>query len=599
MKRFIIYILVLTAIASCVNSDGYSVEEDYNGNEIFTSPLIIEIGSPRTKSFDESLNWHWKNSDVIYGYQVAGSNIVNSLSKVDGNHFQTENFRYTSQEPTTFHFIYAGDASLNISRSEERAIKQDSLQSGIWNPVLVGSAVGKLFNEVMNQESVIKMEHLSAALEVRLWKRGVDKGNLTDGDRKNVIYAELSSDSEKFLLDIVPSYSKNGEVSYNVREQEELKGDRVKIDGINKSVVVFNVAPHLEDYPDGALKLVLEDADDGRYRIDLPAISFGAGERTVVNVEWNGIAKADLPSGKEFNSKVNSFLSENENVTKIKFVANSPVKSEYALVENSVFFVKNNETLEIHTANEQFNANGDCSNMFAGKSLGKFTNLERITSIEFGDSFNTKGVVNMYEMFSNCTNLLSLDLSCFSTTKVTNMSRMFASCNSLTDLDISSFDVHSVENLSSMFMDCYGLQSLDLSHFSTQKVTNMDWMFYNCFNLSVLDVSSFNTENVTTMHDMFSWCSSLTSLDLSSFDTQKVTDMSYMFLGCSKLDSLDLSNFSFVKGPDVSYMFSGLGELSEYKPIPVYVSADGKSYIETEGNSRINSSYATLIIKTP
>ena len=52
-----------------------------------------------------------------------------------------------------------------------------------------------------------------------------------------------------------------------------------------------------------------------------------------------------------------------------------------------------------------------------------------------------------------------------------------------------------------------------------------------------------------------------------------------------------------MSNPSISYMFSGTGSDATNKPIPIYVTAEGKSYIETDGNSSINGSYATLTIK--
>ena len=76
-------------------------------------------------------------------------------------------------------------------------------------------------------------------------------------------------------------------------------------------------------------------------------------------------------------------------------------------------------------------------------------------------------------------------------------------------------------------------------------------------------------------------------------------NMTSVFEDCSSLTSLDVSNFTFESYPDIRYMFSSTGSNATNKPIPIYVSAEGKSYIETEGDSYINSNYATLTIKAP
>ena len=45
----------------------------------------------------------------------------------------------------------------------------------------------------------------------------------------------------------------------------------------------------------------------------------------------------------------------------------------------------------------------------------------------------------MNDMFSNCTSLVSLDISNFDTTNVENMNQMFLGCSNLKFLDISGF----------------------------------------------------------------------------------------------------------------------------------------------------------------
>ena len=97
-------------------------------------------------------------------------------------------------------------------------------------------------------------------------------------------------------------------------------------------------------------------------------------------------------------------------------------------------------------------------------------------------------------------------------------------------------------NMGNMFSNCYNLTSLDLSSFNTSKVTNMKYMFNNCNRLTSLDLSNFNTSKVTNMGSMFSSCNRFTSLDLSNFDTSKVTYMGSMFSGCDSLTTVKVIN---------------------------------------------------------
>ena len=190
-----------------------------------------------------------------------------------------------------------------------------------------------------------------------------------------------------------------------------------------------------------------------------------------------------------------------------------------------------------------------------------FKNCKKLSSLTLSN-FNTENVTDMSYMFSGCQKLSSLTLSNFNTAKVTNMSSMFSDCQELSSLNLSNFNTAKVTNMSCMFYKCQKLPSLDLSNFNTAKVKDMSSMFYGCKKLSSLTLSeSFNTVNVTNMSTMFNGCSQLSSLDISNFNTENVTYMYNMFENCNNLSSLDLSNFNTAKVTDMSYMFYGCSTL--------------------------------------
>ena len=66
-------------------------------------------------------------------------------------------------------------------------------------------------------------------------------------------------------------------------------------------------------------------------------------------------------------------------------------------------------------------------------------NLQSVTGMRY---LNTSEVTDMAEMFSNCTNLTSLDLNGLNTSKVTNMSHMFCDCTALTSLNLNERSQH-------------------------------------------------------------------------------------------------------------------------------------------------------------
>lgn len=177
-----------------------------------------------------------------------------------------------------------------------------------------------------------------------------------------------------------------------------------------------------------------------------------------------------------------------------------------------------------------------CSKWFSG-----CTNL---TSIEGIENLNTSNVKYMNEMFGQCSNLETLDLSHFNTEKVGNMSNMFNGCTKLRDLNISSFNTENVTNMYGMFYGCSSLDTLDLSHFNTRYVRKdgMNYMFNGCSSLSSLDVSHFTTDkNSMQLDGLFQGCSSLQMLDLSSFYTRGVGSVTDMFDGCSALRTIYVS----------------------------------------------------------
>lgn len=183
-----------------------------------------------------------------------------------------------------------------------------------------------------------------------------------------------------------------------------------------------------------------------------------------------------------------------------------------------------------------------------------FTKLEKIENLDILDTSNS---TNMSFMFSDCPNLVSVDVSHFNTAKVSDMQSMFSNCNHLTNLNLSSFDTSQVIFMTQMFSNCSSLTSLDLSGFHTPKLVVMSQMFYNCSSLSSLNLTGFDTSSVRGMNSTFFHCSSLASLNVSSFNTSNTIDMAYMFAQCFSLTSLDLSNFDTSKVESMEGMFYG------------------------------------------
>lgn len=242
-----------------------------------------------------------------------------------------------------------------------------------------------------------------------------------------------------------------------------------------------------------------------------------------------------------------------------------------------------------------------CSSWFCG-----CTNL---TSIEGIENLNTSYVNYMSEMFAQCSNLETLDLSHFNTENVVNMSKMFYGCTKLHDLNISSFNTENVKYMNEMFDGCSSLETLDLSHFNTRNVlySGLNYMFNGCSNLSSLDVSNFTTDKPRMQLDgLFKGCSSLQTLDLSSFSTGLANSVTDMFDGCSALRTIYVSNlFTFKNGVSSSNMFrncenlkGAIGFIPQYKDSKYanYVSGYLTKKVGTNGNEIIGATGNPLTI---
>ena len=85
-----------------------------------------------------------------------------------------------------------------------------------------------------------------------------------------------------------------------------------------------------------------------------------------------------------------------------------------------------------------------------------FYDFEALASIEGLEYLNTSEVTTMYEMFSYCENLTTLDVSGFDMNRVTDASFMFTNCSKLTT--IYSDQTWNISNATEMFKRCSNLK---------------------------------------------------------------------------------------------------------------------------------------------
>ena len=304
--------------------------------------------------------------------------------------------------------------------------------------------------------------------------------------------------------------------------------------------------------PTGYKSITIEDA----------TLAHNTITTVTVNVDELSQTSAELVTGLTFRAAIP------QNATAVRFEYNKASVTSGTTLSTStsdypIYGNMEGTTWVVSTPANRMNANVNCSWMFAGKYNSSTRNYQSVlTSIDFGENYNTANVTSMESMFCYCNSLTSLNLSNFNTANVTDMSQMFSGCSNLTSLNLSNFNTTNVTKMASMFTSCSSLTSLNLSNFNTANVTSMFQMFYGCSSLTSLNLSNFNTANVTDMSSMFSWCSSLTSLNLSNFNTSNVTNMYRMFLHCSNLTSLNLSNFNTSNVNNMRIMFQECSSLT-------------------------------------
>ena len=185
----------------------------------------------------------------------------------------------------------------------------------------------------------------------------------------------------------------------------------------------------------------------------------------------------------------------------------------------------------------------------SGKNLPEWVKKHSlgITKVVFDTSFANARPTSCYKWFWWCDKLKQVEgIKNLNTKEVTDMVDMFCDCRDLSSLDVSGFNTGKVTDMSGMFYECISLKLLDVAKFNTANVKSMSNMFYRCYNLDSLNVTNFNTANVTNMQGMFYSCPALTTIYASDkFVTGQVTDGSNMFSNCINLKGfIDCKNNS-------------------------------------------------------
>ncbi|MBP5603039.1 MAG: InlB B-repeat-containing protein [Treponema sp.] len=134
------------------------------------------------------------------------------------------------------------------------------------------------------------------------------------------------------------------------------------------------------------------------------------------------------------------------------------------------------------------------------------------------------------EMFSGCTNFVSIDLSgiILATTGGTPAEVMdnlfYADENLKTVIFPDNLDTSTILSMVNMFSNCRSLQVVDISMFNTVNVQSMRSLFYADENLTTIYASNkFITTNVINDTDMFTHCDKLVGGKGSKYSVTQIT----------------------------------------------------------------------------
>ena len=108
-----------------------------------------------------------------------------------------------------------------------------------------------------------------------------------------------------------------------------------------------------------------------------------------------------------------------------------------------------------------------------------------VRKVVFDTSFKDYRSVNTGFWFSGMTELTEFEgWENFNTSEVASMGAMFTDCSKLTNIDLSCFDTHKVYNMNDMFNGCSALERIFVGDgWSTERVTVSELMFKGCTSL--------------------------------------------------------------------------------------------------------------------
>ena len=131
--------------------------------------------------------------------------------------------------------------------------------------------------------------------------------------------------------------------------------------------------------------------------------------------------------------------------------------------------------------------------------------------------------------------------------KLKNCSDMFLNCKDIISINLSNFDCSENVSCMNMFSGCESLKKINLGILDFSSSKNFEKMFFNCKNLIELNVSNFKTENSISFVSMFEGCSAINEINVSNFNSSKCENICSMFKGCKNITKIDMINWDMSK----------------------------------------------------
>ncbi|MCR4642544.1 MAG: BspA family leucine-rich repeat surface protein [Lachnospiraceae bacterium] len=233
--------------------------------------------------------------------------------------------------------------------------------------------------------------------------------------------------------------------------------------------------------------------------------------------------------------------------------------------------LKGQDMHELRTGNKLVNM-GEC-----------FGECQSLTELDL-NGIDASNVENFRSTFKRCLNLKILKMDSWKGAKrpgkVRMMRQTFSECGELLQLDLSGWDLSELENLCQTFNKCSKaeiiLEGWNLNPPKGGKLYTVEEAFNLCAAMTgPVDLSGWDTTGLKGYRDdytgqdiaisgdhsngtqdakgMFNGCSSLTGIDLSGWDLSQATNLGSFFSSCGSVERLDLSGWivgAFPMGKD-------------------------------------------------